>query len=140
MPNAVYNIVKLALATGELDLVDDTIKILLVTDSYTPDIDTHTHLDDVTNEVVGAGYTAGGQALANQDVDVDLVNDRAFFDANDVTWATSSITARGVIIYKDTGVAATSTLITYLDFGTNRTSDGGDFTVVFDATGILRLQ
>ena len=140
MANEVYNGIKLAIAKGDVDFDVDTIKILLVTASYTPDVDTHINLSDVTNEVVGTGYVAGGEVLANQVVAVDLVNNRAYFDADDKTWPTSSIVARGAIIYKSTGVAATSRLITYLDFGANRTSDGGNFTVVFDATGILRLQ
>lgn len=140
MSNAVYNNVKLLMAQGGLALATDTIKVLLVTDSYVPNVDTHLYLTAITNEVVGTGYVAGGKTLANKTVAVDLVNDRAAFDADDVTWATSSIVARGAVIYKDTGTPATSPVITYLDFGANRTSDGGDFTIVFDATGILRLQ
>lgn len=140
MANAIYNGIKLAIVKGEIDFDIDQFKILLVTNSYTPNVDTHEFLSHVTNEVVGTGYVAGGQVLQNQTVAVDLANDRAYFDADDVTWAASSITARGAIIYKNTGNAATSRLITYLDFSTDRVSDGGDFTVAFDATGILRLQ
>lgn len=145
MANAVYNVLKLGLAVGDINLGSDTFKVLLVTDSYTPDIDAHEDLADI-NAIAGAeiangnGYLTGGQTLANVDVDVDLTNDRAFFTADDVTWATATITARGAIIYKDTGVAATSKLICYKDFGSNKTASGGDFTIAWDATGILRIQ
>ena len=51
---------------GSIDLDTDTIKVLLVTSAYTPDQDTHTKHSDVTNEVSGTGYTAGGATLANK--------------------------------------------------------------------------
>jgi hypothetical protein len=145
MANVVYNTLKLGLAVGDINLSTDSFKVLLVTDVYTPDQDTHEDLADI-NAISGAevasggGYTTGGAALANVVVDIDLVNDRAYFTADDLTWATATITARGAIIYKDTGVAATSKLVCYKDFAANKTSSGGDFTIAWDATGILRIQ
>jgi len=140
MANAVYNILKTGLMTGDINLGSDTLKILLVTSTYAPNIDTHQFLSDVTNEVVGAGYTAGGKTLASVAILTDLPNDRSALDAADVTWTTATITARAAIIYKDTGVAGTSKLITYIDFVTDKISSGADFTIAFDATGILRLS
>jgi len=140
MSNLVYNNLKLSLANGAVNLNTDTLKILLVTSSYTPNIDTHISLADITNEVVGTGYTAGGQTLQNKTIALDLVNDRAYLTADNPTWSTATITAAGAIVYKNSGVANTSYLITYFDFGGNRTSTGGDFTVAFDSTGILRIQ
>lgn len=142
MANAVFNVLKTALVTGDINLATDTLKIILVAAAYTPNVDTHEDYADITNEIAsGGGYTAGGQTLAGVTVLTDLPNDRAALDANDVTWAASTITAaRGAVIYKDTGVPATSKLITYIDFGTDKSSSGGDFTIAWDATGILRLQ
>jgi len=140
MANAVYNRFKREIANGGIDLDTDTIKVMLVTSTYTPSIDTHVVLSDITNEVTGTGYTAGGATLANKTMTQDNTNDRGVFDADDTTWDTSTITARAAVIYKDTGSAATSTLICYKDFGSDKTSTAGPFTIQWDATGILRFE
>lgn len=142
MANVVYNVIKSAMINGDVNLGTDTLKIILVSAAYAPNIDTHEDYADITNELVtGGGYTAGGQTLTGVTVLTDLANDRAALDANDVTWPTSTITnARGAVIYKDTGTPATSKLIGYIDFVTDKSSSGGDFTIAWDATGILRLS
>lgn len=121
---------------GGIDLDTDTIKVALVTSSYTPDIDAHEDFADVTNEVSGTGYTAGGETLTVT-VSQDNTNDRGTVDADDVTWSTATITARGAVIYKDTGTPATSLLICYVDFGSDKTSTAGDFIYTVHADGIL---
>lgn len=141
MANVVYNGYKLAVAANTINLVTDTIKVLLVTASYTPDQDLDVYLSDIDNEVAaGGGYATGGIALANKAVSVDLINNRAKFIADPATWSAATLTARGAILYKDTGVAGTSTLITYKDFGSDKTASGGDFTIDWDATGIIRFE
>lgn len=141
MANAVYNSLKVALINGDINLGTDTLKVILVSSAYTPNIDTHEDYADITNELpTGGNYTQGGKTLTGVTVLTDLANDRAALDANDVTWTTATITAaRGAVIYKDTGVAATSKLIGYIDFVSDKSSSGGDFTIAWDATGILRL-
>ena len=119
--------------------MNDDIKLALVTSTYVPNIDTHKFFSSVTNEVVGAGYTADGQSLVGNAVTQDDTNDEGKFDANDVVWAASTITARAGVLYKDTGVAATSPLICYFDFGSDITSTVGNFTVAWATTGILTL-
>lgn len=141
MANAVYNSFKGDSAKSTIDLDTDTFKIMLVTSAYTPNIDTHTKRSDVTNEVVGTGYSAGGATLSGVTVTVDTANDRAVFDATDPTWPTSTITARGAVIYKSRGgLASADELVCYLDFGSDIVSTGGTFTVVFGANGILTLS
>lgn len=61
-----------------------------------------------------------------------------WLDADDVTWASSTITARYAVIYKDTGVATTSPLIGFVDFGQDESSSNGNFTIQWSANGILR--
>lgn len=139
MADLKYNFGKGELINGGIDLDTDDIKVALVTVTYTPDIDVHEDFADITNEVVGTGYTAGGKSLTTKSVTVDDGNDRAVFDADDVTWTASTITARAAILYKNTGVAATSTLIAYFDFGSDQSSSAGDFTIEWNATGILTL-
>ena len=124
---------------ADIDLASDTIRVALVTSSYTPNQDTHTDFDDVTNEVVGAGYVADGEALANKTVTQDDTDNEGVFDADDVVWTTSTITARGAVVYKDTGTPSTSSLIAYIDFGTDKTSTVGTFTITWNAEGILNI-
>ena len=135
-----YNSYKLNCLDGAIDLENDTIKVALCTSSYTPDIDSHGFFDDITNEVAGTGYTAGGQALAGKTTTQDNTNDEGNFDATDTTWSTSTITARYGVLYKDTGTLATSPLICYIDFGEDKISSGGDFTLQWNADGIINLS
>lgn len=137
MADAVYNSFKRDVANGSIDLDTDTIKIMLVTSAYVPNVDTHTKRSDITSEVVGTGYTAGGIALANKTMTVDNANDRALWDADDPFWTVATITARGAVLYKARGGAATADeLIGYLDFGADKTSTGANFTVQFATAGI----
>lgn len=129
------SLTKINLASG-----GDTIKVALVTSSYTPDFDTHDFFNDITNEVSGTGYTAGGATLGSQTVTLNTTDNRFVFDAADTTWASSSIVARGAVVYKSTGVSSTSPLIAYIDFSTDRTSDGGTFQITWSANGIAYIS
>ena len=124
---------------GEWDWDSDTIKVMLTTSSYTPDQDTHDYKDDVTNEVSGTGYTAGGATLANCAVTYTAGTNVIKIDADDVTWAASTITARHAVIYKSTGVDGTSPLIAYIGFGEDKSSENGNFTLQWHADGIVKI-
>lgn len=139
MANVIYNSFKRDIMNGGIDLDTDTIKVALVTSTYTPNIDTHEDFADITNEVTGTGYTAGGATLSVT-VSVDNTDDEGVFDATDVTWSSSTITARGAVIYKDTGTPATSPLICYIDFGEDKVSSSGDFTITWATEGIINLN
>lgn len=140
MASAIYNEFKKEI--GLIDWLTATVKVMLVDATYSLDIDAHSQKDEIdllTVEVSGAGYTAGGVALANKSVTRDDSNDWSKFDADDALWSTSTITARGAIVYLDTGNTATSTLIAYIDFVTDKSSSVGDFIVQFHADGIYRI-
>jgi len=185
---------------AEIDWDTDTIKGMLVTSSYTPDFTAHDYKNDVTNEVVGTGYTAGGATLASKTVTTTAANSWATsranstaytlgavvrpatgngflyqavvagtsgasiptyptvigqtvtdggvtwacvgrnilqFDAADLSWASSTITARGIVIYKDTGTAYTSPLIMADMNASDQSSSSGTFTAPFDALGVF---
>lgn len=140
MANIIYNSFKKNIMNGAIDLDTDTIKVALVTSSYTPNADTHEDMADVTGEVAnGNGYTTGGATLANKTVTADTTDDEGVFDANDVTWSTSTITARGAVVYKSTGTAANDLLICYFDFGADKSSSAGNFTITWNAEGIVNL-
>lgn len=123
-----------------INLATDTIKLMLVTSSYTPSAD-----DDVfvstpdDNEVAASGtYSAGGATLTWAG-STDDTDDEGVGDAADVSFTSATITARYGVIYKSTGTATTSPIIVVLDFGSNITSTGGTFSIVFAAEGIINL-
>ena len=139
MADVIFNSFKQKIMDGSIDLANDTIRVALVTSSYTPDQDSHEDYADITNEVVGTGYVAEGAALANKAVTKDNTDNEGVFDADDVTWSSSTITARGAIVYKDSGTAGTSWFVAYFDFGSDKTSTSGDFTITWGAEGIVNL-
>lgn len=124
-------------AARRVDWAADTIKVLLTTSAYTPDQDAHDFVNDITNEVTGTGYTAGGTALANKTVTYDAASNTVRLDADDVSWPTSTVTARRAVIYKDTGTASTSPLLGWVDFGGDQATSGATFQITWAATGIL---
>jgi hypothetical protein len=81
-----------------------------------------------TNEVTGTGYTAGGNTLTN--VTPTTSGTTGFTDFADTTWSTATITARGAMIYNSTNG---NRAVAILDFGSDKTSTSGDFTIVFPA-------
>ena len=102
-----------------------TFKIALYTNSASFNASTTAYT--TSNEVSGTGYTAGGNTLTR--VDPTTSGTTALTDFADTTWASSTITARGAMIYNDT--AAGNPAVVILDFGSDKTSTNGDFTVVF---------
>jgi hypothetical protein len=141
MADVIFNSFKRDIMNGSIDLDTDTIKVMLVTSSYTPDQDTHTKRSDITNEVSGTGYSAGGASLANKAVSADNTDNEGVFDADDVTWSSSTITARGAVLYKARGGASSADeLIAYIDFGSDKSSSNGNFTLQWAAEGILNLN
>lgn len=134
MANAVVNTAKKKILDGDIVLDTDTIKLMLLDDNHTPDIDAEEFIDDVSaNEVSGTGYTAGGETVTNIAVTVDDTNDRAYADGDDVSWSNATITYRYAYLYKDTGTPGTSAIIGYYDPGSNQTSTAGTLTVAWAA-------
>jgi len=80
-----------------------------------------------TNEVSGTGYSAGGGTLTN--VTPTSSGTTGLTDFDDLTFSTATITARGALIYNDTAAGDPSVVV--LDFGGDKTSTAGDFTIVF---------
>jgi len=72
---------------------------------------------------------------------VDNTDNEGVFDAADLTWPASTITARGAVLYKNRGGAASADeLICFVDFGVDKTSSSGDFTITWSSEGILNLN
>lgn len=136
-----YENLAVGLFTKKVDWNGDTIKVALLSSSYTPNQGTHANFSDVsTYEVTGTGYTAGGATLANKTRTLDTTNKVVVLDADDVTWAASTITARYAVVYDASGgSAATNALIGYVDLVSDQASNNGNFVIQWDATGIVRL-
>jgi len=138
MASIIYDSYSYDVLTGAIDTDSDTFYGMLVTSTYAPNKKTHTKRSDVTNEVVGAGYTAGGAEI---DVTVtnDTANDRVDVEFDNVSWTGATITARAIVIYKRRGGASSADeLVAYVDFGSNVSSTNAAFAVTFSSP--LRLQ
>ena len=121
---------KVALLNGEMDFSSDTsqtFKIALFTSSAT--LSAATTAYSTTNEVTGTNYVAGGNTLTIAAAPASS-GTTAFLDFADTTWSDATITARGALIYK---VGGSNPAVEVLDFGGDKTSTTGDFTVQFPA-------
>ena len=124
---------QLAVNTGS-----DTIKVAMITNSSTPNFETHDHWSDLSdNEVSGTNYSAGGVALAS----VTLANASGTlkFDAADTTWSTATISsARAAVVYDDT--LTNDPLICLVNFGADYASSAGTFQITWNASGIWTID
>jgi hypothetical protein len=138
MASLIYNSFLDDVHRGAIDCDTDAFKCMLVTSAYTADKDAHLKRSDVTNEVVGTGYTAGG-ATVTCTVTKDTTNDRLDLTFSNPSWVSSTITARALVIYKARGGASTADeLVFFGDFTSDLTSTNGTFAVTF--TSPLRYQ
>jgi hypothetical protein len=185
--------------TFAVDYLTDTIKCMLCTNVYSPNLDTHETKTDVTNEVAGTNYVARGAALGTKTITFtaaaswgsvwttlgvyavgDIVkkvttNGHVYrcivagtaaagepswptvsgqtvvdgtvtwaevgrgvlaVDAADVSWASSTITARYGVVYKDSGTDGTSPLLYLVDFGADFSSSNGTFQITWHTLGL----
>jgi hypothetical protein len=142
---------ELMLAVHDFRVSGDTFKMALYTSSAS--IDANTTAYTASNEVVGTNYTAGGGTLVN--LGVVTSNNSAstgtgFTDFSDLTFSNATITARGALIYNSTPSAnsnanttLTNAAVAALDFGSDKSSTDGDFTIIFptaaNTTAIIRI-
>lgn len=129
MPSLIYNRAIELWARGSIDFDTDTFRVMLTTSAYSENKDTHDFRDDVTNEVSGTGYTAGGNTVTVT-VTLDTANDRVDISLGGTTWPTSTITARKAVYYKSRGGAASADeLVAVNDFGSDVVTSAGTFTL-----------
>jgi len=143
MANVIYNGYKGKI--GTINWADNsgvTIRAMLVTNSYVVDIDAHLNKSDIdalSVEVSGTGYVANGELIEGRVINIDNTTDDAKFNATDVSWASSTITAHGAVVYFDTTNPNTSTLIAYIDFGADKISTDGDFVLQWSGDGVYKI-
>ncbi len=141
MASVFFNNYHEELGKGNINYTSNTFKLMLMTDSYTPNIDTEAFRADVSNEASGTNYTAGGQTLDSVTLTQDNTNDRAVVDfANEVFSNVTLADVDGAIVYKDNSNSATDVLICYIDF-TEGSQDvvANDFTVTPSGDGVLTI-
>jgi len=102
----------------------DAFKIALYTSSATLGATTTAY--SATNEASGTGYSAGGNALTN--VTPVTSGTTAYTDFDDVSWTSSTITARGALIYN---TSQANKAVCVLDFGSDKSSSSGTFSIIF---------
>tara|TARA_R110002110_G_scaffold32497_2_gene112692 strand:+ start:369 stop:794 length:426 start_codon:yes stop_codon:yes gene_type:complete len=114
----------------------DTIKLALYTSSATLGASSTVYV--TTGQSSGTNYTAGGSNLVN--VTPALSGSVAVVDFSDLTFGTATVTARGCLIYNSTNG---NKALAAIDFGADKVSTAGDFTVVFpsasSSAAIIRL-
>ena len=128
-------------ASGSIVFTTDTIKIALLGSAYVPS-DTHEFLSDVVdNEVTGTGYTTGGVALSGKTVTTYNPSSRSVaWDADDPSWTSITVTGvRFAVVYKSTGSAASSPLISYIDFVSDQSAAAENISLVLPSTGIAQF-
>lgn len=130
MASLIYNSFVRDVLVGNIDMDTDSFKVMLTTSAYTENKDTHTKRSDVTNEVTGTGYTAGGASTTVTVAAVDTTNDDVEITIGAASWSSSTITARKAVIYKSRGGASSADeLVAVVDFGSDVISSSGTFTL-----------
>jgi len=157
MANFIYNTGAARMwsaSSGAVDLLADTIKVMLVTSAYAVDRDHEFVSSAAAAEIVATNYTggfagAGRKTLASKTVVADLANDRAEFDAADVLWSAiggaTNATIAALVVIKEVTNDAASILLAYIDTTTGSpglpfTTNGGDLTININAEGLLQLK
>lgn len=119
---------------------ETAVKVLMVTDSEAPNFDTHDFRNDITAEVSGTGYTAGGVVITS--TELTLSGGVLTYDAADASWSSSTITsAMAAVGYFARGGASSADELVFLsDFVTAASSSSGTFTVQWNASGIFTVD
>lgn len=135
-----YDSFKKKVVNGSVDLATDSFKVMIASNSYTPAPPTHAFRSDITNEVSGTNYSAGGAALANVAL-TGPTTGTVTFDADDTAWSNVTFTnGRYGIIYKARGGASSADeLVGCADFGANQSPTAQNFSIVWDAAGIFTI-
>lgn len=146
MPWVTYDAFRLARAKGvggagtgyDLGATGTAIHLSLHTATYVPNREDHDFFDDVTNEVSGSGYVAGGLLLTNKTL--TLSGNWCIWAAADAVWQQAVggfTTARTGVLRFNTGVAGTSPLIAYLSLGIDRRNTVSPGLIIALSQGIL---
>lgn len=131
MANAHYRKGAEKILSKQINLLTDTIKAVLVKNTYPQNLSTDEFLTDISAYVLNTAQTMTGTSVTG-----------GVFDANDVTFlaVAAGDVSEGIVVYKDTGVAGTSPLLLYIDTitGFPLTTNGSDITAQWD-NGVYKI-
>lgn len=127
MANSLYTHAKQSLLEGGIAWLTDTIKAALVKVAYTPDVANDQFFSTISANVVGTPVALASKTTTGGVADAADVTFTAVPGVNTINY---------IVIYKDTGTAATSPLIALIDTATNLpvTSNGGDLEVLWSSS------
>jgi hypothetical protein len=120
-----------------------TLYMMILDNTYTPSYTTHTKRSDLTGEVSGTGYVAGGQALGSLALSaVDTTNHLTNFTAANAVWNPVTFTngRYGAIYQHHGGGASSDELVCLVDFGANQSPAAQSFSVQWNASGVFALS
>jgi hypothetical protein len=121
---------------GNINMAADTFYVMLVDSTYTPNQGVHQYRSDVTGEVTGTGYTAGGIPVTAM-LTKDTVNHKEVINFSAVSWPNSTITARRAVYYKRRGGAASADeLVAQDDFVSNVSDTANTFSLAATSIAI----
>ena len=142
----IYNNALLEMVKGSLNFPTTTTpayKVMLIaaSPSYTFS-KSHVTVADVkgagATEISGTGYTAGGALIPSPGISTVLNSNAVEVNITDVIWPSSTLNARGAILYSPGASDAASKVIAYVDFGTTVSSNNSALTIEFQTP--LKLQ
>ncbi len=138
MASGIYNKAKYDWLTKAVDMINDTLKIILLNSSHSFTASNNLYSDISANELAtSGGYTASGQTLTTKNVTQDNTNNLAYFSADNAIWSSATFTARYAAIYDST---VSNHLICCIDFGADKSVSAGTFTIQWASTGILKIS
>ena len=140
MASGAFNSGVNAINAQSVDLVGTAVGVMLMQSTFVYNPDNDFVADIVANEVTVAGYSR--QTLGTKSWTEDDANNRSYFDGADAVFTALAAgqTVSGAIMFRDTGADATRRLISWNEFSAALATNGGNITVGWDSTGILRYQ
>ena len=121
----------------EIDYDTDTVKAVLCSSAYTPDQDTHQYASSLAGELTGGGYVR--VTLGTKAVTYTGGTNTLMLDAADFAFTGLTGTFRYLVYLVDTGVAGTSPLLAYVDFGADQTATAQDVNLTLDTLGVVSV-
>lgn len=137
MANQLYNFFKQQLCSGAIDLYNDTLKIMLVSGSYSFS-QSHKFTGDISSEISSSNYTKGGKEVTNTSVYLNSITNEVFLSGTNVSFSGITSVVNFAVLYRSGATNDTSYLIAQVDIGSN-TVNNATLNINWNADGIVGL-
>jgi len=135
--SALYTLALRSLVSGDFAWEAGLFKVLLLDSTYVPNQDTHRYYSDLTGQVVGEGYIAGGAEVLGRSLAVDPVTNKITLRCFSPEFPVMTVTPRYAVFYNDTGTQGGSALLCWWDFGANVVVTADTLTLTIDVAGLV---